>query len=82
MHRSEDAANYDRDDEGLDLLLHTGPSRDERETVMGQLRVISAEGLIGSSCTRWSTILPACETARVAGRFCKNGVRFTYSRLN
>lgn len=54
VHRSEDAANYLRDDEGLDLLYAHRPiarrlltEAIERETVMGSLRVISAEGLIG-----------------------------------
>lgn len=54
VHRSEDAANYLRDDEGLDLLYAHRPiarrllsEAIERETVMGTLRVISAEGLIG-----------------------------------
>ncbi len=54
VHRSEDAANYLRDDEGLDLLYAHRPVAQrllseaiERETIMGTLRVISAEGLIG-----------------------------------
>ncbi len=54
IHRSEDAANYVRDDEGLDLLYAHRPASlrllseaQERETPMGRLRVISAEGLIG-----------------------------------
>lgn len=54
VHRSEDAANYLRDDEGLDLLYAHRPvarrllaEATERTTVMGPLRVISAEGLIG-----------------------------------
>ena len=54
VHRSEDAANYLRDDEGLDLLYAHRPvarrllsEATERETVMGPLRVIRAEGLIG-----------------------------------
>jgi hypothetical protein len=54
VHRSEDAANYLRDDEGLDLLYAHRPVAKrllneaiERETIMGPLRVISAEGLIG-----------------------------------
>ena len=51
---SEDAANYLRDDEGLDLLYAHRPTARrllaeaaERDTAMGRLRVISAEGLIG-----------------------------------
>ncbi|HET8899936.1 MAG TPA: nucleotidyltransferase family protein [Rhodanobacteraceae bacterium] len=54
LHRSEDAANYVRNDEGLDLLYAHRPiarrlltEAGERPTVMGTLRVISAEGLIG-----------------------------------
>jgi hypothetical protein len=54
VHRSEDAANYVRDDDGLDLLYAHRPvarrllsEATDRETVMGTLRVISAEGLIG-----------------------------------
>ena len=54
VHRSEDAANYLRDDEGLDLLYAHRPTArrlltdaEERSTAMGPLRVISAEGLIG-----------------------------------
>lgn len=54
VHRSEDAANYLREDEGLDLLYAHRPvakrllsDAAEYETVMGPLRVISAEGLIG-----------------------------------
>lgn len=53
IHRSEDAANYIRGDEGLDLLYaHRPISRQllaqarERDTPMGRLRVVSAEGLI------------------------------------
>lgn len=54
VHRSEDAANYLRDDERLDLLYAHRPAARrllaeaaERETVMGPLRVIGVEGLIG-----------------------------------
>ena len=54
VHRSEDAANYLRDDEGLDLLYAHRPTARRllaeagvHSTVMGALRVISAEGLIG-----------------------------------
>jgi hypothetical protein len=54
VHRSEDAANYVRDDEGLDLLYAHRPiarrlltQATRRDTAMGSLRVISAEGLIG-----------------------------------
>lgn len=54
IHRSQDAANYVRADEGLDLLYAHRPEArrllaeaEERDTGMGQLRVISAEGLVG-----------------------------------
>lgn len=54
IHRSEDAANYLRGDEGLDLLYAHRPvarrllgEAQARETPMGRLRVLSAEGLIG-----------------------------------
>ena len=53
-YRSEDAANYVRGDEGLDLIYARRPkSRQllagslERDTALGRIRVISAEGLIG-----------------------------------
>lgn len=54
VHRSEDAANYMRGDEGLDLLYASRPiarrllaEAKEHSTAMGTLRVVSAEGLIG-----------------------------------
>ena len=54
VHRSDDAANYLRGDEGLDLLYARRPvarrllaEAQARETPMGRLRVLSAEGLIG-----------------------------------
>lgn len=53
IHRSADAANYLRGDEGLDLLYAHRPEArrllgeaEERDTEMGRLRVIGAEGLI------------------------------------
>lgn len=53
IHRSADAANYSRGDEGLDVLYaHRATARklldeaSERETSFGRLRVIGAEGLI------------------------------------
>lgn len=54
LYRSEDAANYVRGTEGLDLLYAHRPlarrllaQATPRETPMGHLRVISVEGLIG-----------------------------------
>lgn len=54
LYRSEDAANYVRGTEGLDLLYAHRPharrlleQATARETPMGRLRVISVEGLIG-----------------------------------
>lgn len=53
LHRSADAANYVRGEEGLDLLYAYRPvarrlleEAVERVTPMGRLRVIGAEGLI------------------------------------
>ena len=53
VHRSEDAANYVRNDEGLDLLYAHRPiarrllaEAEERDTALGRVRVVSAEGLI------------------------------------
>jgi hypothetical protein len=54
IHRSEDAGNYVRGDEGLDFLYaHREISRRllataiSRETAFGKMRIVSAEGLIG-----------------------------------
>ena len=54
VYRSEDAANYLRGDEGLDLLYAQRPESmqllldaREHETGMGRMRVVDAEGLIG-----------------------------------
>ena len=54
LYRSEDAANYVRAAQGLDLLYAHRPlarrllaRASERETPMGRLRIISVEGLIG-----------------------------------
>ena len=54
LYRSEDAANYVRGTEGLDLLYAHRPlarrllaQSSERETPMGRMRIISVEGLIG-----------------------------------
>lgn len=54
LHRSEDAANYLRGDEGIDFLYAHRPASlqllaqaSERDTGLGRLRVVSAEGLIG-----------------------------------
>ena len=53
IHRSEDAANYLRGEDGFDVLYAHRPvarrllsEADERQTGFGQLRVIGAEGLI------------------------------------
>lgn len=53
IHRSEDAANYVRGDEGLDLLYAHRPiarrlldEAEPRETPMGAMRVIRVEGLV------------------------------------
>lgn len=54
LHRSEDAANYARDDQRIDFLFAHRQAAErllqnaqERDTGMGRLRVVSAEGLIG-----------------------------------
>lgn len=53
IHRSEDAANYRRGDEGLDFLYARRPvarrllaAARDRHTTMGTLRVIGVEGLV------------------------------------
>lgn len=53
IHRSDDAANYRRSGEGLDLLFaHRPAARElldtaiERETTLGAVRVVDVEGLI------------------------------------
>jgi hypothetical protein len=54
LYRSEDAANYLRGDEGMDFLFAHRPAAanllgnaEVKETGLGRLRVVSAEGLIG-----------------------------------
>ena len=54
LYRSDDAANYVRTTEGLDLLYAHRPlarrllaQASERDTPMGRMRIISVEGLIG-----------------------------------
>ena len=54
LHRSADAANYGRDDERVDFLYASRPiarhllaTARELKTALGDLRVVSAEGLIG-----------------------------------
>jgi hypothetical protein len=54
LHRSEDAANYRRGDEGMDFLFAHRPASEkllraapERDTSLGRMHVVSAEGLIG-----------------------------------
>jgi hypothetical protein len=53
IHRSEEAANYLRGDEGIDFIYAHRPEArrlldeaQERETGLGRLRVVSAEGLV------------------------------------
>jgi predicted nucleotidyltransferase len=60
VHRSTDAGNYIRGDERVDLLYaHRPIARDlleravELNTSLGQLRVISTEGLIGFKLQGW-----------------------------
>lgn len=60
IHRSEDAANYVRGDEGLDLLYAHRPvarqlleDAEARDTPMGRVRVVSAEGLIAFKLQAW-----------------------------
>lgn len=54
LYRSEDAANYVRESEGLDLLYAHRPLARrllaqalQRDTPMGRMRIVSVEGLIG-----------------------------------
>lgn len=54
LHRSEDAGNYQRDDERVDLIYAHRPAAlrllaaaRPRRTPFGELHVVSAEGLIG-----------------------------------
>jgi len=54
LYRSEDAANYVRGSEGLDLLYAHRPlarrllgEASKHDTPMGRMRIISVEGLIG-----------------------------------
>lgn len=54
IHRSDEAANYLRGDEGIDFIYAHRPEArrlledaEERETSLGRLRVVSAEGLVG-----------------------------------
>jgi hypothetical protein len=60
LHRSEDAANYRRGDEGIDFLFAHRPAAQNllksatvRDTGMGRLHVVSAEGLIGFKLQAW-----------------------------
>jgi len=60
VHRSEDAANYRRGDEGMDFIFAHRPASEKllasaplRDTSMGRLRVVSAEGLIGFKLQAW-----------------------------
>ena len=54
LHRNEDAANYERGGERIDFLFAHRPASERllrdaelRQTEMGRLRIVSAEGLIG-----------------------------------
>lgn len=54
LHRNQDAGNYARGDERIDLLYASRPiarrllaEAEDRQTLMGRLRVVSTEGLIG-----------------------------------
>jgi predicted nucleotidyltransferase len=60
LHRSADASNYGRGDERVDFLYAGRPiarrllaSATELDTALGELRVISAEGLIGFKLQGW-----------------------------
>ena len=73
LYRSEDAANYVRAAEGLDLLYAHRPlarrllaQASERETPMGRMRIISVEGL--NEHPTWSSWLnqPTAQIYRVA----------------
>lgn len=62
LHRSEDAANYLRGEDGFDVLYAHRPTArkllceaDERQTGFGRLRVIGAEGLIAFKLQPMST---------------------------
>ena len=57
IYRSEEAANYVRATEGLDLLFAHRPlarrllaQASERETPMGRMRIVSVEGLMVFNC--------------------------------
>lgn len=60
VHRSADAANYLRGEEGLDLLYAHRPiarkllaAAGERETPIGRVRVLGAEGLVAFKLQAW-----------------------------
>lgn len=60
LHRSADAANYARGDERVDFLYAGRPiarrllaAAAERKTALGDLRVVSAEGLVGFKLQAW-----------------------------
>lgn len=59
-HRSQDAANYTRGEDALDLLYAHRPearrllaSARERDTGIGRLRVLDAEGLVAFKLQAW-----------------------------
>lgn len=60
LHRSADAANYARGDERVDFLYASRPiarrllaAAAEHKTALGDLRVVSAEGLVGFKLQAW-----------------------------
>ena len=70
LYRSEDAANYVRATEGLDLLYAHRPlarrllaQAVERETPLGRMRIISVEGLIGFSMNFPDSTDPNADTS-------------------
>lgn len=74
LYRSEDAANYVRAAEGLDLLYAHRPlarrllaQASERETPMGRMRIISVEGLIGFKLQALNRADASAVLAREAG---------------
>jgi hypothetical protein len=72
VHRSADAANYSRDDERVDLLYAHRPiarrllaGADELKTSLGDLRVISKEGLIALNSLKKSVEQPFADAGGI-----------------